>query len=304
MLISLIINFFNHQIQSKEEQTTVNSTNPITLMSSYDVGINTTPYANETTGVLRTNNGGAPVLPAAAPNGLITPRMQYALKQQCNFSNCQSNYLNSQIPSPLFLSDDPIHFGAGGKVDLTFMVNPNWVQNLIGIAGSTAAVLQGNPARANFKEVALPAAGVPFAANSNNTIYVAVTDFVLYMYKVPLREEPRSIPKTIHMKKWCTNLYNLTSGSSINGTVSLQDMRHMTHIIIAFLQPTGTTGKSSLTDFSVGFTDAVPEIIRTTTANNNISSFYITYDKQHPAPAYTFGNDATNAMELSRTCII
>jgi hypothetical protein len=102
--------------ESKEEQTTVNSTNPITLMNSYDVGTATTPYANETAGVLRTINGGAPVLPAAAPNGLITPRMQYALKQQCNFNNCQSNYLNSQIPSPLFLSDDPIHFGAGVKL--------------------------------------------------------------------------------------------------------------------------------------------------------------------------------------------
>ena len=90
-------------------------------------------------------------------------------------------------------------------------------------------------------------------------------------------------------------------------TVSLQDMRHMTHIIIAFLQPTGITGKSSVTDFSCGFNNTivnnmpgVVEFINTTVANNNISSFYITYDKQYPNPAYTFGNDATNAMELSR----
>ena len=128
------------------------------------------------------------------------------------------------------------------------------------------------------------------------------------MYKVPLQKEPRSVPGSIRMKKWVTNLYNLTSGSSINMTVSLQDMRHMTHIIIAFLQPTGTTGKSSLTDFSCGFNTTIPnnpvnaivEAINTTTANNNISSFYITYDKQYPNPAYTFGNDPTNAMELSR----
>ena len=93
------------------------------------------------------------------------------------------------------------------------------------------------------------------------------------------------------MKKWVTNLYNLTSGSSINMTVSLQDMRHMTHIIKAFLQPTGTTGKSSLTDFSCGFnsTLAIAKTINTTAANNNNSSFYITYDKQYPNPAYTFG---------------
>ena len=92
-------------------------------------------------------------------------------------------------------------------------------------------------------------------------------------------------------------------------TVSLQDMRHMTHIIIAFLQPTGTTGKSSLTDFSCEFNNTtliggvinpLVETINTTVANNNISSFYITYDKQYPNPAYTFGNDPTNAMELSR----
>jgi hypothetical protein len=91
-------------------------------------------------------------------------------------------------------------------------------------------------------------------------------------------------------------------------TVSLQDMRHMTHIIIVFLQPTGTTGKSRLNDLSCGFNTIIPnnvnnalvEPINTTVANNNISSFYITYDKQYPNPAYTFGNDPTNAMELSR----
>ena len=82
----------------------------------------------------------------------------------------------------------------------------------------------------------------------------------------------------------------------------------MTHIIIAFLQPTGTTWKSSLTYFSCDFNTTIPnnpvnaivEAINTTTANNNISYFYITYDKQYPNPAYTFGNDPTNAMELSR----
>ena len=46
--------------------------------------------------------------------------------------------------------------------------------------------------------------------------------------------------------------------------------------------------------------NALVETINTTVANNNISSFYITYDKQYPNPAYTFGNDPTNAMELSR----
>ena len=177
------------------------------------------------------------------------------------------------------------------------------------IAGSTNTILPGNPARNNFLVAALPATGVPPAATSNNTIYVAVTDFVLYMYKVPLQKEPRSVPGSIRMKKWITNLYNLTSGSAINMTVSLQDMRHMTHIIIAFLQPTGITGKSSVTDFSCGFNNTtvingninpLVEGINTTVANNNISSFYITYDKQYPNPAYTFGNDATTAMELSR----
>ena len=63
-----------------------------------------------------------------------------------------------------------------------------------------------------------------------------------------------------------------------------------------------------MTDFSCGFNTTIPnsrvnaivEAINTTTANNNISSFYITYDKQYPNPAYTFGNDVKNAMELSR----
>ena len=49
------------------------------------------------------------------------------------------------------------------------MVNSNWVQNLIGIAGSTATSNAGNPARNNFQVIALPAAGVPPAATSNNT---------------------------------------------------------------------------------------------------------------------------------------
>ena len=96
--------------------------------------------------------------------------MQYALKQQCNFDNCQSNYLNSEIPSPIFLSDDLIHMGAGGKTELTFMVNSNWVQNLIGIAGSNTTSIAGNPARNNFQVIALPATGVSPAATSNNTI--------------------------------------------------------------------------------------------------------------------------------------
>ena len=74
--------------------------------------------------------------------------------------------------------------GASGKIELTFMVNSNWVQNLIGIAGSSKTSIVGNPARNNFQVIALPATGVPPAATSNNTIYVAVTDFVLYMYKV------------------------------------------------------------------------------------------------------------------------
>ena len=95
-------------------------------MNSYDVGTATSPYAPETAKILtKIGATGAPVLPQTAPNGLITPRMQYALKQQCNFDNCQSNYLNSQIPSPIFLSDDLIHMGAGGKIELTFMVNSN-----------------------------------------------------------------------------------------------------------------------------------------------------------------------------------
>ena len=162
-----------------------------------------------------------PQLPQTALNGLITPRMHYALKQQCNFDNCQRDYLNSQIPSPIFLSDDLMHMGAGGKIELTFMVNSKWIQNIIGIAGSTNTSMTGNPARNNFQVIALPATGVPPAATSNNTIYVGITDFVLYMYKVPLQKEPRSVPGSIRMKKWVTNLYNLTSGSSINMTVSL-----------------------------------------------------------------------------------
>ena len=31
--------------ESKEEQQTINSTNPVTLMNSYDVGTATSPYA-------------------------------------------------------------------------------------------------------------------------------------------------------------------------------------------------------------------------------------------------------------------
>ena len=171
-------------------------------MNSYDVGTATLPYVPETAKILtKIGATGAPILPQTAPNGLITPRMQYALKQQCNFGNCQSNYLNSQIPPPIFLSDDLIHTGAGGKFELTFVVNSNWVHHLIGIAGSTNTSITGNPARNNFQVIALPAAGVPPAATSNNTIYVAVTDFVLYMYKVPLQKEPRSVPGSIRMKK-------------------------------------------------------------------------------------------------------
>ena len=86
-------------------------------------------------------------------------------------------------------------------------------------------------------------------------------------------------------------------------TVSLQDLRHMTHIIIAFYQPTGTTGKSSLTDFSIGFNDATPETIKTTTANNNLSSFYITYDKQYPQPSYTFGSDITKCYGIIKSLL-
>ena len=79
-------------------------------------------------------------------------------------------YLNSQIPSPIFLSDDLIHMGAGGKIELTFMVNSNWIQNIIGIAGSTNTSMTGNPARNNFQVIPFPATGVPPAATSDNTM--------------------------------------------------------------------------------------------------------------------------------------
>jgi hypothetical protein len=292
--------------ESKAEQV-INSTNAIKLMNVNDTKTTLGLYQPQQNQVLVRMQHEALALPAQA-NGLLSPHMLYALNNQYNFDNVQNGYLISQIPNPVFYSEDLIHLGLD-KMILDFQVSTSWWQNIIGVAGSlhvnkgVDAVPVGNvfPASAIPVTIQIYNPGVALTAN---TIYIQVTDFLLYMYKV-LWHEPRGVPMSIRMKKWCAVKYNSQIGSSINAPIVLVNNRHITHIVIAFQQP-NLVGKPSTTDFTSNFADSnvAVETINTPTVHNMLQNFYCNFDTQYPKDQYNFGSNGlagnSDTAELTR----
>ena len=141
---------------------------------------------------------------------------------QFNFDKSCTNRINFQIPLPLFYSDELLHFGTDGKCEIVFNVDPNWISNIIQMAGSNACgipIINADPG-ANPPVIGVPAGTTYKLISGNGTaatypacsITVTVTDFKLYLCRAHVTNAyvPRSITQTIALKQWCPYRYSLS----------------------------------------------------------------------------------------------
>ena len=149
--ISQTSTLYRTLLESKTEQSTVNSMCPINIMDARDVSETGFP---DLTNIQKMNvllGLSLPATPNIAVAGstligavtgepsyiALTGRQQYALKNQLGFNNFQCQMITGQIPSTFFMCTDAmVHLGCGNSMNVKFQVNQNWFSNIIGIAGS------------------------------------------------------------------------------------------------------------------------------------------------------------------------
>jgi len=294
---STIINYqntgSNHTLyrmlyESKSEQLTVNSTNPINILSPQDVDV--TPFTFYKNAVKLATNLGVQGGAINTFTQLLSPHMVWALeKSQYNFDKCMTNRVNFQVPSELFLIDELLHVGSG-NLQIVLNPRPTYWQDIICVAGSNACAIpaiEGPPA---------VAAGVNYTVTNKNagfapcTINVSVNDLRLYICRAHVTSNyiPRSIKNTLFLKKFASFRQPLTAGNSQTITVPFPENRHITHIICAFLTNLGEQSKSAPTDFCKGFSIAAnAETLNTTDAMSLLTTINVTIGGiTYPQSAY------------------
>ena len=196
-------------------------------------------------------------------------RATYAQKCQLMFNTFNEMTLTCALPLPLFQSNEfiPPHT----KVEIDLNVNPNWVNEIIGLVG------------------AAPAGGIVQLASATNTVAnsigVGVDDIVLWTYNVH-DQTPINITKEIHLKQYFSQIHTISS-SNDNFILSLPNGgRNITHIFACFLQKNRGTVKCSSNDFSDGYTNAYPEVKSVSGAVSTLQMIRFQLDKMYPNPDY------------------
>jgi hypothetical protein len=227
--------------ESKSEQETVNSTNPIKLMNIKET---------DTIGVTKTAVLGDYFATAYGGGTALTNRKVWALNNMSDFNKYYEVEITTQCLTPFMYSDDLIAPNTPFSLRLT--ADPFYHLNLINIAGSNVSSLPtGGPV--NFTITRLTDA-THFAspnANNYNTIGVGIVDINLYLYRVHMPNAV-SIPKEIYVKNYSSTLHAITSGTHDEFNVDFKKNRRITHIACAFVQKKGSI-KCCPTDFSSGF---------------------------------------------------
>ena len=237
---------YRTMFESKPEQDSVYSTNAINPLSLKDcVTTGGVLYDDYIAVAQKMSTATGTTVTSGTIELQFTKHGIWALKNnQFGFDTYTTNRINFQIPSELFMCDELLYFGVDAKCELIFGTYSNWLQNLIGIAGSTVPAGQTNP-------YVLTNTQTPTKPYSIN---VLVTDFKLYMCRGHLTNVnvPRSLTCTYYMKKFSVFTSQiLNSGGNIVG--NLKSGNRMTHIAIGFFINPNNTFKSSPTDLSCGF---------------------------------------------------
>ena len=223
--------------ESRQEQDTINSTNPIKVMSMNDA--DTT--ANKTC-ILSDYFTGYPDNLAN-----LTSRKLWALKNMMGFNKFNEIDIETQCLTPAMYSDSLIPPNTPFSIRLT--VDSMFHLNLINIAGSNISSLPVAPATPTAFTISRLT-----SANSNtgtlNNIGVAIIDANLWLYRVHMPDAV-SIPRQIYIKQYSSTLHTIT-GTHDEWNVDFKKMRRLTHIALAFVQKKGTM-KSAPTDLSSGF---------------------------------------------------
>ena len=213
-------------------------------------------------------------------------RALYAQKCQLMFNTFNEMTLTWALPLPLFQSNEfiPPHT----KVELDLNVNPNWVNEIIGLVGSA------------------PAGGiVQLASNTNtvaNSIGVGVDDIVLWTYNI-CEQTPINVTKEIHLKQFFSQVHTISS-SNDNFILSLPNGgRNITHIFACFLQKNRGTVKCSSNDFSDGYTNVYPEVKSVSGESSTLQMIRFQLDKMYPNPDYDLNMSKSlgdNCKDVSR----
>jgi hypothetical protein len=163
------------------------------------------------------------------PHSISQTEANYSAQNQYLFNGMtQQMEMIAPIPLPAFQSNDPLPPHA--KLQLVFMVDPSYANNLIKFVDPTASIKVGN----------LDAQGNN--PNGNNSIGVGIADMQLYMYKAH-DYELQKVQHSIRMKQFYSQVINLngSSGSS-NYNVPVPSGKQISHIMFAFINPTSLTG--------------------------------------------------------------
>ena len=278
--------------ESQEEEKTTNSLNAIIPMSLDDVSVQTGVVYDKAYELGRKIGVAAGNLAAFAL--LFTKRMTWALKNQYNFDKYNTNKLTFQVPIPLFFTNDLIYVGSNGKIGITLNVDPNWYRNLIQIAGSNTCTI------ANGAPYTVTNLNSGFAACSIN---VGITDMRLYLSRAHSLSIPRSVKLPYHLKQYSTYWAPLSNGTNNTFSFNFKDGRRISHIILAFVNASGTAFKYSPTDFSSGFTiNGNAEQRVTNDGMTNLNKIQLTFGNTiYPLTPYNLDSTTTsNTNDLGR----
>ena len=200
------------------------------------------------------------------PQSITQTQTAYGGQNQYLFNKySQQMEMICPIPLPAFQTNDPIP--PHTKIQLVFMVDPSFAQNLIQFVTPATALKVGS----------LDSQGNN--ANGNSSIGVGVADMQLWMYKAHDYELQR-VQHSIRMKQFYSQVINLngSSGSS-NYNIPVPSGKSISHIMFAFITPTTVTvgGTASTyyypTDFSSNTTTGTaPNAYLTNSGTDAISS--------------------------------
>ena len=190
--------------ESKLEQETVNSTNPIKYMKIKDTdvvsSVNKAQYLSD-------YFKSAPNTGYTDANVALTNHKIFALDNMMEFNKYQEIDINTQLLAPIMYSDDLIP--PNTPFSLRFTVDSNYHLNVLQIAGSNVSSLPFGAATP-FSIVKLTSA--TSNAGSINTIGVGIVDMNLYLYRVHMPNVV-SIPREIFVKQYTSTLHAITQGT-------------------------------------------------------------------------------------------
>ena len=233
---------YRYIVESKSEDDVSNSTNCIKPMNSDDIDVKGYSTLNNWKS-LADDVGVVGAGPLAAFKDLFTNRMIWALKNhQYNFNKSQENILTMQVPLPLFLQKNPIYIGS--PMVLNFVINADWLTDLIQIAGSPYIRLGGAAADSAYTVTNKS------SAFDINTINVSITSLNLRLCRIYQNSIPQSIQ--YQMKQYSISTYQINSSQLTIPFSSAAD-RRVSHIIVGFVNYRNKAFKNTITDFSPGF---------------------------------------------------